>query len=133
MAETLQRTFVLRGEADAGALWAFLKANWRALAADGKPLAVLVTLHKTKRSTEQNKRLWALLGEISRNAWVQGRQFSAEAWNEHFAGEFIGYEELPSGRRKGISTTTLSVAEMAEYQTRIEAYAASELGIQFSQ
>lgn len=61
------RTFVLRNEPNANALWQFLKNNWRALAGAGKPLAVTVQEHKTKRSTDQNKRYWAILNEIAAN------------------------------------------------------------------
>jgi hypothetical protein len=42
----------------------------------------------------------------------------------------IGSEELPHGGTAGISTTSLSVAEFAEYVGKVEAYAASELGIE---
>lgn len=124
------RTFVLRNEPNANALWQFLKNNWRALAGAGKPLAVTGQEHKTKRSTDQNKRYWAILNEIAANTWLDGRQFSADAWHEFFKGKFIGYEETPDGRQVGISTTTLSVADFGDYMTRIEAYAADEIGIE---
>ncbi|WP_374356230.1 recombination protein NinB [Chitinimonas sp.] len=128
----LNQTFVLTDDHAAGRLWAFLRNNWKPMAEQGKPLAVIVSQHKTKRTIEQNKRMWTLLHEIEEAAWLNGRQYSAAAWNEYFAGLFIGYEELPDGRQKAISTTTLSVPEMADHQTRIEAYAASELGIHFT-
>ena len=41
-----------------------------------------------------------------------------------------GLEEVPDGRSVGISTTTLSVAEFAEYMTKVEAYAVDEFGIE---
>lgn len=124
------RTFVLRDEPNARALWQFLKNNWRALAGAGKPLAVTIQEHKAKRSIDQNKRYWAILNEIAANAWVSGRQFSTEAWHEFFKAKLIGYEETPDGRQIGISTTTLAVAEFGDYMTRIEVYAAEELGIE---
>lgn len=124
------RTFVLRDERNANALWVFLKSNWRALADENRPLAVTVAEHKAKRSVDQNKRYWAILNEIAEGAWIGGRQFSTEAWHEFFRAKFIGYEETPDGRQIGISTTTLSVAEFGDYMTRVEAYAAAELGIE---
>lgn len=127
------RTFVLRDAQNAKALWAFLKNNWMALAADGKPLAVTVQGHKAKRSTDQNKRYWALLNEIAESAWIGGRRYSAECWHEFFRGEFIGLDETPSGRLIGISSTTLSVAEFADYMARVEAYAATDLGVSIMQ
>jgi hypothetical protein len=125
----LFRTFVLRDEPNARHLWAFLKSNWRALAGTGRPLSVTVAEHKSKRTLEQNKRYWAILNEIAELAWVNGKQYSADAWHEYFKGLFIGYEETPDGRRAGISTTTLSVAEFSDYMTRIEQHAADELGL----
>lgn len=130
---TMLRTFVLRGDPQAQALRAFLRSNWRALAEAGKPLAVTVSEHKAKRSTDQNKRYWAILNEIAAGAWVNGKQFSADAWHEFFKAEFIGKEETPDGRQIGISTTTLDVAEFGEYMTRVEHYAAEQLGLELSQ
>lgn len=126
----MERTFILRGEPNARTLWAFLKANWRTMAATGRPLAVTVREAKAKRSVEQNARLWAMLNEIAASAWVGGRQFPAEAWHEHFKRRLIGLQELPDGLTVGISTTTLSVAQMTEYMDAIEAIAVDELGVE---
>lgn len=125
------RTFVLRGEPQARMLWAFLKANWQTLAQQGKPLAVTVTEHKTKRSADQNKRYWAVLNEIAAQAWVNGQQFSADAWHEYSKRKFIGHEDIPGGGTIGISTTSLTVAEFADYMTKVERFAADELGVEF--
>lgn len=130
---TALRTFVLRGDSNAQALWAFLKGNWRQLADAGKPLAITVSEHRAKRSTDQNKRYWAMLHEIADGAWLNGKQYSAEAWAEHFKRAFIGTEELPSGGTVGISTTALNVEEFAAYMTRIEVYASETLGVELSQ
>ena len=128
---TLLRTFVLRGESDARQLHDFLKSNWRALANDAKPLAVTVSEHKKKRNGQQNRLYWSLLNQIAEQVWIGGRRFSSEAWHEMAARKFIGFEELPDGSLKAISTTTLSVGEFAEYVTKVQSYAASELGIEF--
>lgn len=127
----MSRTFVLRGDTNAQALWNFLKHNWRALADAGKPLAITVAEHRAKRSGEQNKRLWALLNEIAEQAMLDGKHYSAEAWHEHFKRTLIGVDELPGGGSVGISTTTLNVEEFGAYMTRIEAYAAQNFGIEF--
>jgi hypothetical protein len=128
----LLRTFILREEVNANALWSFLKANWRDTARAGKPLAVTVQEYKAKRSGDQNRYYWQRLNEIAEQAWIGGRQFSADAWHEHFKRQFVGSEDLPHGGTAGISTTSLSVAEFAEYVGKVEAYAASELGIELS-
>lgn len=126
---SLLRTFILRGPEQAKALHAFLKANAAALAEQGKPLAVEVREHKAKRSGQQNRRYWALLRFIAENAWVSGRQFSDDAWHEHFKRQFIGTEELPGGATAGISTSTLDVAAFGAYMEAIERFAGSDLGI----
>jgi len=126
----VNRTFVLRNETNAKQLWAFLRANWTVMAQAGKPLSVLVMEHKAKRSNPQNKLLWATLNEIAANAWVDGKQYSADAWHEHFKRTFIGTEELPGGGTAGISTTTLAVPEFTTYLERVMQYAAEELGVE---
>lgn len=121
----VNRVFVLRDETHVRSLSAFLKANARAMALDGRPLAVHVTEHKAKRNVQQNRLYWALLREISEQAWIDGRQYSSEAWHAYFAGQYIGMEDMPGGGQTPISTTTLSVHEFADYVTRIQSYAAT--------
>lgn len=128
----LMRIFVLRDEQHARALWAFLRGNWKELAQAGRPLSVTVQEHKAKRSSDQNRLYWQRLNQIAEQAWVGGKQFSAEAWHEFFKRQLIGYEELPCGGTVGISTATLSVSEFSDYINRVEAYAATELGINLS-
>ena len=130
------RTFVLRSDTNAQALWNFLKHNWRALADAGKPLAVDVSEYHAKRSLDQNKRLHAMLNEISQSAYLNGRRYEMEAWKEFYRSRFIGTEEieLPDGRRieRGISTTTLNKQEFADFLTAIESHDAQNIGIEFT-
>ena len=126
---TVLRTFILRGPEQAKALHVFLKANAAPLAQQGKPLAVEVREHKAKRSSQANRRYWALLRFIASNAWVAGRQYSDDIWHEFFARKFIGLEELPDGTTKAISTTTLDTAAFTDYMAAIEHHAEQELGI----
>lgn len=99
-------------------------------------LQITVALKKSRRTIEQNKRLWALYGELAANAWVNGRQFSPDVWHEYLKGRILGHTEtvLPSGEvlKTPISTTTLNTAEMTDYQNKIQAYGASEFGIEWS-
>jgi hypothetical protein len=108
-----------------------LCGNWKAFSDAGRPLAVSVHEHKTKRSIDQNKRYWAILRQIAELGWIHGKTFSAEAWHEFFRRYFIGYEDVPYGQMVGISTTTLTVADFADYMTKVEAYAVEEFGIEF--
>jgi hypothetical protein len=124
------RTFVVREPSHANAACHLINANWQAMVEAGKPLAVIVQEYRAKRSLDQNRRYWLLLNNIAENAWVNGRRFSSEAWHEHFKRLHIGLEETPGGGSIGISTTSLSVGEFADYMTKVEAYAADELGIE---
>jgi hypothetical protein len=96
----------------------------KALVKAGRDVEVIVRERKSKRSIEQNKRYWALLREVAATVWIDGRQFPDEVWHEQFRRWFIGMDEatMPDGEvvMRGISTTTLSVAEFTDYMTRIE-------------
>ena len=127
---TMLRTFVLRTDGNAKALWGFLKSNWASCAQQGKPLAVTVTEHKSKRTGQANRRYWAILTQIAESAWSGGRRYTKEQWHHYYAGEFIGWEELPGGRMVPISTTTLDVSAFSEYADRIVAHATTELGVE---
>jgi len=91
-------------------------------------LELVLRPKKYKRTAEQNKRYWALLGEISERLPVQGVVHTSEVWAEYFKIRFIGKDEmvLPNGKRveRAISTTTLDKVAFAEYMTRIEVWAA---------
>jgi len=121
------RTFRIQGAA--GIRPAF-KAAWdlvQGLMRDtGSGYELVLRPLKSKRSIDQNKRYWKLLMELADVAWIDGRQYSKEAWHEHLRREFIGCEDLPGGGVIGISTTTLSVQEFGDYMIRIEAWAAGE-------
>lgn len=125
------RTFVLRSDVDANELWAYLKAHWRNQAQCGKPVSVAVSQHKEKRSQQQNARYWKILSQVSDGAIISGKKYKPESWAELFKEMFIGLEELPNSRYTSISTTTLSVEEFSIYMDKIEAYAVTELGINF--
>lgn len=79
------------------------------------------------RSNEQNRFYWALIHAISEQIKPQGNEYSAEQFHLYFKGRFLGIEDivLPNKRifHQPISTTTLSVGEMVEYITQVEAWA----------
>lgn len=88
-----------------------------------EPFEIVLRPIKAKRTQDQNRRMWALLREVAATVWIDGRQFTDEVWHEHFKRQFIGQEEitLPSGATeiRGISTTTLNVADMGRYMDEI--------------
>ena len=130
----MHRLFVLREAAHLASLVAFLTSNWHVFAREGKFLAVTVTLYKSKRSLEQNRRYWgpALMGQIVAQAWMDGRQYSGETWHEYFKQIFIGVIDLPGGGVRGMSSSDLGVEAFSEFMQQVEVFAAQELGVIFN-
>lgn len=119
---------VFRINEEAGLRAAFLAAWNLAGGMIGKAkhgLEIVVRPMKDKRSVAQNRRYHALIRELAAIAWLDGRQYSKEAWHEWAKQEFIGWEDLPNGQCRGISTTTLSIEDFGNYMTQIEQWAAS--------
>ena len=130
----MMRLFVLREKRNMDALLAFLAGNWEAMAKAGKPLLLEIKEEKSKRSLAQNRRYFGeLLNAIETQAWVEGRQFSAECWHELAKRKFIGLVDIPGGGAYGMSSTDLSVTEFKTFMDQVEAWAATELGVQFQE
>lgn len=132
----LYREFVLRSPSVWVSLVAFIKANAAACMERGEPIRLIVTTDEKKRNAEQNRFLWGVVyRDIAEQAWVDGRQYDKDTWHEYFARMFGVCEEitLPDGeivtRRK--STTQMTVGEFSDFLTKIQAYAADNLGVQF--
>ena len=132
---TLYREFRLTNPCVWPGFVAFIKANARAMLESGHPLRLIVTSDDRKRNAEQNARYWAMMKEISESAWVEGRQYSKGIWHEHFARMFLPLSEaiLPTGEIIQIRETTakLTVGAFSEYMDQVEAYAATNLGVEF--
>lgn len=133
----LYREFVLRNPSVWQNLTAFVKANAQAMLERGTPVRIIVTAEEAKRNIEQNKRLWGHVYKcIAEQAWVNGEQFDADVWHEHFCRLYGVCDEitLPTGeiitRRK--SSRDMTVGEFAEYMNRVEAEAANTLGVDFA-
>jgi hypothetical protein len=130
----MNKTITLRQESNAQQLWALLKSNWRAFADAGRPLAVSITEAKSKRTIQQNKFHFARMTFLEENAWVNGQQFSKEAWHEFFADRYAAKKELrlPDGEIKLVreSTSDMDVDEFSTFCTKIDVYCAQELGIE---
>jgi hypothetical protein len=112
-----------------------------------KPLQVVIREEVKVRRLDANARMWAgPLKDIAEQAWIEGKQHSAEVWHHFFKREFlpeefdealckegyVKYEYDPSSERVLVgSSTQLTVKGFAEYMTAIEAFGAN-LGVQFS-
>jgi hypothetical protein len=86
---------------------------------------ITVKLRKEKRSNEQNSRLWKLYTSIGNHVG-----YTPDEMHDLFGRKYLRYqiEVLGEVIEKVRSTTDLDTAEMADYQTKIEAFAATELG-----
>jgi hypothetical protein len=136
MSAVMYREFTLCDNNVWNAFKALVTANAKSFADNGSPLRIILTSEERKRNNQANRFYWgAVLRNIAEQAWVNGQQFSAEVWHEHYARKFGVCEDvtLPSGevivRRK--STADMSEKEFSEYTTRIQADAAQTLGVEF--
>ena len=87
---------------------------------------------RRRRSSEANRRYWALLHEISEELKPDGKQYSSETWHDYLKCKFLGADErvLPNGKTLIIphSSAELDSVEFADYQTQVEAWA-NEQGV----
>lgn len=113
---------------------------------DAKPLQVTIEEFRKKRGLDANALYWAgPLRDISEQAWLNGRQFSAEIWAHYFKEQLLpeecdpelclsDYEKWsfdPAGERVLIgSTTQLTVKGFAQHIEAVMAFGAS-LGVIF--
>lgn len=112
-----------------------------------KPLEIVIREQIKGRKPDQNAAYWAgPLRDIADQAWIEGRQHSADIWHAYFKREllpeefdaerckegYVKWEYDPGGERILVgSTTHLTVKGFAEYLTAVEAFGAS-LGVLFS-
>lgn len=87
-----------------------------------------------KRSNEQNRRLWAMLTDVSQQVEWYGQTLSPEDWKHIFTASLQKTRAVP-GIDGGIvvlgqSTSRMTKAEMCDLQTLIEAFGA-EKGVAF--
>lgn len=113
------------------------------------PIEFVLREERKTRKPDQNAAYHAgPLRDIAEQAWIAGRQYSAEVWHEYFKRQYLpedddpdieslareGYRKWaydPAGERVLIgSTTQLTVRGMAQYMVQVEAHGAS-LGVQF--
>lgn len=91
-------------------------------------------VRKEQRSDAQNRRLWAMLGEVSMQVDWYGQKLTAEDWKHVFTAA-LKKERVVPGLNGGFvvlgqSTSKMIKAEMCDLQTIIEAFGA-EKGVFF--
>jgi NinB protein len=94
-----------------------------------------LTVKPQTRSSEQNRRLWAMLAEISKQVEWYGRKLSPEDWKHVLSASLKKQDAVPGIDGGfvvlGLSTSKMTKGEMADLQTLIEAFGAQK-GVKFS-
>lgn len=113
----------------------------KTLLADGKTVLVRVAEHDNDRTLAQNRLYWGpLLGQIAKQAKSNGSYWTEDAWHEAFKRLFLGYRiqkvkvagrKRPTVIRSLWSTRDLGVKRFSDYIDRIEAFAVTDLGVEF--
>lgn len=124
-------TYILRNKDIAQRMVDYIKAVAGPAAAAGKPIVVEVGEYQAKRSTQANARYWALLEEISGQAYVDGKRFSREAWHTYFREQYAPKEDGPAGLTP-MSTSHMDKETFQRYVTMIELYAVETLAVEFA-
>lgn len=93
----------------------------------------VLTVARRKRTKPQNRRYWGggVLAQIAAQAVVGGKQYAASTWHELAKRKFVGVIELPNGEVVGKSTKDLTTSEFSTFCERVEAWAATDLGVTF--
>ena len=96
---------------------------------------MVLELRPEKRSDPQNRRMWAMLADISAQVDWYGQKLSAEDFKHILSASLKKQRAVPGVDGGfvvlGLSTSKMSKAEMAELQELIEAFGA-ERGVRFS-
>lgn len=103
---------------------------------DAAPADYVVEIKKKTRTIEQNSRLWAMLGDISKQVDWYGKKLSSESWKHVFSSALKKQEVVPGLNGDfvvlGQSTSRMTVAEMRDMQELMGAFGA-EHDVQWSE
>lgn len=116
----MRHVITIRNEMDRAKVMNWLK---------GAAYGYRVEVRERKRTDEQNDRMWAMLADIARQGTIGGRKFKPDEWKAIFM-HAMGREAqfLPSLDGGFFPTSfrssELSVSEMSDLQTFMEAWAA---------
>lgn len=106
--------------------------NARVAVREGRRM--VAELRPEKRSDAQNRRLWSMLSDISKQVNWHGHKLTSEEWKDVFSAALKRTKVVP-GLDGGFvvcgqSTSRMTKAEMCELQTLMEAFGAQH-GVQF--
>lgn len=95
-----------------------------------------VTIRPSTRSLDQNSRLWAMLGEISKQVVWHGRRLHPEDWKTVFTASMKTLDVVPNIHNSGFvalgqSTSKMTVRELSDLMELILAFGV-EHGVVFN-
>lgn len=94
-----------------------------------------IEVQESKRSLEQNARMWAMLTDVARQVEWHGRYLSAESWKHMFSASLRKQDVVPGIDGGfvviGQSTSKMTIAEMGALMELMEAFG-SERGVRFT-
>lgn len=99
------------------------------------PDGYVVEVKPKTRSLDQNRRLWALLGDISEQVDWYGKKLTPENWKDVFSASLKKQEVVPALDGSGFvvmgqSTSKMTIKEMTDLQELISAFG-SEREVKF--
>lgn len=110
-----------------------LYAEFKLQLLDGRRFEV--EIKPQTRSTEQNARMWAMLGEVSQQVEWYGRKLTPEEWKHVFSASLRRQDVVPGIDGGfvvlGKSTSKMSVREMSDLMELMSAFAAQQ-GVRFT-
>lgn len=95
-----------------------------------------IEVREEKRSDEQNRRMWAMLSDVSRQVDWYGRKLTAEDWKHVFSSSLRKLDVVPNLDGTGfvalgLSTSQMTKAEMSDLMELMAAFGA-EKGVQWT-
>ena len=107
----------------------------------GKRVAITACEEEDSRSLQQLRFYWGpCLKDISEQAAIGGQKYSKDAWHELFKREHLPRvvtKAKVAGKKRTVvsvsigSTKGLSVRRMSKFLDRVQAFAATDLGVSF--
>lgn len=101
------------------------------------PEGYVVEVKEKTRSLAQNARLWALLTDVADQVIWHGRKLNQDEWKNMFTAALLGQDVIPNIDGNGFvamgrSTSRMTVKEMTDLQTLIEAFGSNN-GVEWTQ
>lgn len=94
-----------------------------------------VTFRPPTRSLDQNARMWAMLGDVSKQVEWYGKKLSPEAWKCVFSASLKKQDVVPGLHGDfvviGQSTSAMTIREMSDLMELMSAFG-TERGVRFA-